>query len=258
MAWNLKVGDVEVFTKSLRRHYDGDAMMLVTSQGSRELVEYLQSAGIVPIYFDAAIWMGIHVQLARYVRYAETLRSVGKQYHRILLTDVSDVVFQADPFSDLPDGELLCYLEADGRTIDDCQANSGWIQQIYGPEMLDKLRNFEISCSGTTIGSHRNTLHYLDRVLEEAKPALFDKISRFQYGHDQGIHNYLLRCGGLPEAQLIPNARHVYTVGLVPDQQIRLGKNGTILTPDERLCPVVHQYTYKAPLDAHVRAAFRG
>ena len=71
MAWNLSLADVRIFVASLRRHYPGDVMMLVTSQGSEALVTYLRANGVTPIFFDSPIWMGIHVQLGRYVGYAQ-------------------------------------------------------------------------------------------------------------------------------------------------------------------------------------------
>jgi hypothetical protein len=121
-----------------------------------------------------------------------------KKYERVLLTDVTDVVFQSGPFAQLPDDELL---------------------------------------------------------LQPAKPNLMVPLMKYR-GHDQGIHNYLLRTGALPNARLIPNGQHVYTVAYVNDADIALGPAGTILAPGPHLCPIVHQYNYKPALLAHVRSAY--
>jgi hypothetical protein len=195
----------------------------------------------------------MHVQLARYVRYAELLRGASKMYERVLLTDVTDVLFQADPFSNLPEGELLCFLEVAGRTIGQSPVNTRWIKYIFGPEAAERLKSFEIVCSGTTIGTHVAMIHYIDQLLGHAKPEILVKLRR--RGHDQGIHNYLLRTGALPNARLIPNGQHVYTMARVPDPDIGLGPNGTILASG-RLCPIVHQYNYKPRVLEHVNAAF--
>lgn len=254
-AWDLEIPQVQVFVESLRRHYHGDVMLLVTTDNSADLVKYLRSRNITPLFFDCPHWMVMNIQVARYIRYEETLHGLDKQYDRILLTDVSDVVFQADPFSQIPDDELLCFLETPGRTIANCPMNSLWVQHIYGQAGLDKIKHNDISCSGTTIGSQRAILHYIDLLLDAAQPVLLARVMEFR-GHDQGIHNYLLRTGELPNARLIPNGQHVYTVGLVPPDEITLGPAGTILAPGGRLCPIVHQYNYKPALLSHVRSAY--
>ena len=254
-AWDIEAADVRPFVESLRRFYRGDVMMLVTSKGSAALVDYLRSREIIPVFFDCQIWMVMQVKLARYVRYGELLRAADKQYARILLTDASDVLFQADPFANLPDDELLCFLEDPVRTIGQCPDDSLWIQQIFGPAILERLKDFEISCSGTTIGTHAAIVQYIDLLLQPAKPNLMAKLMNFR-GHDQGIHNYLLRTGALPQARLIPNGEQVYTVGSVKDSDITLASGGVILAPGARACPVVHQFTYKPALLAHVRAAY--
>ena len=254
-AWNIGIPDVHIFIESLRRHYRGQVMMLVTSKGSGALVKYLRSREVIPVYFDCTYWMVMHVQLSRHVRYGELLRGAEKEYERILLTDVTDVVFQSDPFAQLPDDELLCFLEGPGRTIGQSENNRSWVEQIYGSEGLERIKNYEISCSGTTIGSHRAIVDYIDLLLQPAKPNLMVPLMKYR-GHDQGIHNYLLRTGALRNARLIPNGQHVYTVAYVNDADIALGPAGTILAPGPHLCPIVHQYNYKPALLAHVRSVY--
>ena len=244
-AWGFSVGQVRNFVESLRRHYHGDAMLVISSRRSAPLIEYLNSFNIRPIYFDGPYWMPLHIQLARYIRYQEILRGVEKTYDRVLLTDVSDVLFQGDPFANLPEGELLCFMEAAGRTISQCQFNTHWIQQIYGEAGVERLKDCEISCSGITIGTHRAIVEYVDKLLCEATPQIASSLDKYR-GHDQGIHNYLLRTGALPQARLIPNCQHVYTMGFVPDNEFSIGPAKTIIAPGGRVLPIVHQYDRKA------------
>lgn len=254
-ACNLQIADVHIFIESLRRYYRGEVLMLVTSRESADLVRYLRSRRVIPVWFDCTYWMVMQVQLGRYVRYGEILRNLPREYSRVLLTDVSDVVFQADPFAEIPDDELLCFLETPGRTIGECVVNTMWVEQIFGSGGLERIKDYEISCSGTTIGSHRAMIHYIDLLLEHAEPNLLVRLLKFR-GHDQGIHNFLLRTGALPKARLIPNGQHVFTVGAAPESEISLGPGGTILAPGARLCPIVHQYTTKPAALAHVRSAY--
>ena len=254
-AWRLTVDEVGVFVESLRRHYSGLAMLVISSRDSRDLVQYLLARDVVPVFFDCPHWMVMHIQLARYVRYGEVLRGLGIECHRVLLSDVSDVVFQADPFVNLPDGELLCFAEEAGRRIGQCEFNRRWVQEVYGTQGLERVADCQIYCSGTTIGSQRAIVQYIDLLLTQATPEVLANVSKVR-GHDQGIHNFLLHTGALPQARMIDNGRHVYTLGHVPDGQVHIGEGGAILTAEGLACPIVQQYNYKPPIDARVRAAF--
>ena len=146
------------------------------------------------------------------------------------MTDVSDVVFQGDPFAKLPDGALLCFLEAAGRTIGQCPDNSRWIKQIYGLDQFEKMRNYEISCSGTTIGTHWEMIHYLDLIMEHAKPALF---SRRKKSNMVTIRESIIFCcrRGFAESATYSQRRTYLHGGFVSESEIGLGPEGTILAP---------------------------
>jgi hypothetical protein len=253
-AFGLHVPDVWVFVESLRRHYEGDAVMLVNSK-DMGLVNYLLSRRIMPVFFDTPYWMICHVQVGRYIRYGELLRPASRPFERILLTDVSDVMFQANPFAGLPDGQLLCFQEESGHLIGGDETNSRWVEQIFGPEGLQLVKDKPISCSGTTIGSHLAILTYIDQMLSCANPAVLDEHRTYR-GHDQGIHNYLLHTGALAGARLVPNGEFVLTMGTMTDESFRRVQRGIILTANGRLCPIVHQYNYCADTLEHVRAAY--
>ncbi len=254
-AYRLTVDDVWIFVESLRRFYSGNVMLLVNSYQPPELATYLRSRDVFPVHFDGPPWMTAHVQMMRYVRYGEVLRDSRCSYDRILLTDVSDVVFQGHPFDSMGQGELLCFMEHPGCTIAQSKNMVRWIQQIYGDEALAELGECGISCSGTTIGTHPAIIRYIDLLLSQADPGVLAPLSGYR-GHDQGMHNYLLHKGYLPEARLVPNGEHVYTLGLVPGAEVFAGEAGTLLTPDGRACPIVHQYTYNDRMRAHVAAAY--
>ena len=45
-AFNYGIEQVRVFVESLRRHYDGEAILLVSSRSGSELADYLRRRGI--------------------------------------------------------------------------------------------------------------------------------------------------------------------------------------------------------------------
>lgn len=253
LAMAYGVDKVWAFVESLRRHYDGPAALLVSSRGPPELVDYLVSRNIQVHIFDCAIWMVAHFQVSRYIRYYEILKTPGVCCDRVLLTDVSDVVFQGDPFAGAPEGELLFFMEDAKTAIGQSTANSLWIRDVYGPQVLAQLSQYPISCSGTTMGSQAAILRYLEKLLSYARPDLMPRLVE-RRGHDQGIHNYILHTGQLPDITRVQNGVHVLTLGVISEGELAVSDSG-IASGGGRICPVVHQYNYQPAaqnwVDAH-------
>lgn len=247
---------VRRFVESLRRHYDGEIGFLVTSRGpnAQALLDYLAQWRVTPHFFDTALWMITDVQVGRYVRYYEILRGASQPYDRVLFSDVSDVVFQAHPFDGAPAGDLLAFLEHPRQTIGACQTNTLWITDIFGADMARQLAPFTVSCSGTTIGSHRAMCAYVEKLLSHAKPPLMMKLQG-KRGHDQGIHNMLLHTGALPGVIQVENGTHVFTLGRVPDGEVVLTADA-ILTVAGRKPAIVHQYNYRPAVNAWVETVW--
>lgn len=244
-AWGLGVPHIRYFAESLRHHYKGQAALVIAKAEQPELLEYLRRKDIQPIVFDDPHWKDVHIQVSRYAAYRNFLSASGNLFGHVLLSDVVDVLFQGDPFANLPDGDPLFFLEAAGRTISQCSYNTQWVTDLYGKSGCQQIGDQQISCSGTTIGTHRAIMGYLDKLLGAANIEILRGITTSP-GHDQAIHNYLIRTGAFPNAGLIPNGLHVYTMGYVADDEFSIGPNQTILAPGRRLCPIIHQYNYKA------------
>ena len=106
------------------------------------------------------------------------------------------------------------------------------------------------------MGSHAAILQYLDSLLAHVTPEVVARLPQTR-GHDQAIHNYLIQHHALPNLKLVANAEHVYTLGIVPDEEIVFGPGGTVLAPDGRICPILHQYNYKPAVIEHLTAALQ-
>ena len=75
----------------------------------------------------------------RYYFYLDYLKSRGRAFEDIFLTDTRDVLFQRDPFAAAVDGELLVTFEDASKVIGSCGINS-----MTFPELpKDKLDQFE-------------------------------------------------------------------------------------------------------------------
>lgn len=251
-AQGYGVAQIRVFCESLRRHHAGDAALVVSPGSDPALFAYLRAQRVRPVFFGAGLWMPFDIQVMRYARYLDFLLTEGAAYERVFLTDVGDVLFQDDPFACAPDGELVVAMEDPSATIGKCPANSLWIRTLYGGDVLTQLAARPISCSGTTLGTRRAVLEYLDLLLAQAHPQRLRDLPKEIRGLDQGMHNALLQFGRLPRAVHSANGEFVLTIGHMPDAAIALRNDGVGLADVDRLPAVVHQYQYKPATAAHV------
>jgi hypothetical protein len=134
-----------------------------------------------------------HVALARYLHARRLLATSHFQYERVLLTDIRDVVFQADPFKRTGHG---LHTGLENKQVRDTTPNTWWIDRLLEDwSHIDTIRDQITICSGVTIGSREAIVDYLElmtgQILEKLPVHAFDFSE--QFGFDQGIHNYILR-----------------------------------------------------------------
>jgi len=191
---------------------------------------------VAPNRRDAAGWLvGFlgNIEVARYAWYYRYLKEHRDRYHSVMLSDVRDVVFLADPFSfDVGDAAWF-FLENESLRLRDQTNNRGWLIGAYGEAAFEAIGDCPISCSGLTIGSADAMLGYLELMVDELAG-----LSRQFKGMDQGVHNHLLHNGLVPRAHVAPNAEGpVLTVGIMD------GDEASKLLHDRRaVVKVVHQY----------------
>ena len=156
---------------------------------------------------------------------------------RIMLTDSRDVLFQANPFSALEQGKEQLVLSLESRGIEPGDITYTWLVDVYGKSTTESWRGKPISCSGTTMGSKKRIIEYLELMnLEILRHR--NRISH-TIGYDQGIHNYLLYSGALPEHSAPPNGMNPFFVVQVKP---RFDEAGLVCAEDGSVLPVVHQF----------------
>jgi len=180
----------------------------------------------------------------RFVMYCLYLSRRSEKYNRIMLTDVRDVIFQKDPFAFADNNQLSVFLEDDKHRIADCPHNSKWIKQSFGEEVYEQIKNKNISCNGIIIGPIAPLLDYLKKIIDLI----------FRVGPagivGQGFHNYLIRTGKLPGANIFSNeSGPVLTLGLMSDYS--QNEAGELLNQAGLVPNIVHQY------DRHPKLARR-
>jgi hypothetical protein len=172
----------------------------------------------------------------RHFLYYDYLLKHGHRFRNVLLTDVKDVVFQKDPF-DFPIGDqLYVAMESTSIPIGDCVFTSGWIVAGYGEDVLDELKDKELSCAGTVLGTVEAIRRYLRSML--------DQIQQMRDAYDcadQAAHNLMLHRGELQPATRLYNFRGpVATVGT--EANMAANDRGQLVNEDESVIAIVHQY----------------
>ncbi len=187
------------------------------------------------------------LQSLRYGHYRQYLERQSQLPERVLICDIRDIVFQADPFADATEApELEAFLE--GRdstdTIGKNHYNRNWINLLYGAAMVDKLKDKPVSCSGTTIGTGEGMLRYCRAMATELA-----KHNQPLGPCDQGMHNVLLHTGQLDPVTVRQNGcSSVLTVGGFKSGQLQPDAQERVLNEDGSVPAVLHQYDRHANL----------
>lgn len=181
-----------------------------------------------------------HPVVSRYTYYLRFLRSRPGRYRRVMLSDVRDVVFQADPLANLPPAPLVCALETDRVRIGTEPSNSAWVRRFYGQPALDRLASHRVSCAGTTFGTAAGVVTYLKAMVREVVGIADRGVGEF--GPDQTAHNRLIWSGELPGVTTTENGGGlVFTAQGEDISRFRI-TDGVLLAHDGQPVAVVHMY----------------
>jgi hypothetical protein len=176
---------------------------------------------------------------ARFLRYERLLS--GRAYGRVLLTDVRDVLFQSDPFAQLPAEGLAVSLETSSYTLATEEHNASWLKRVYGSRVLERIGHRRVSCVGVTYGDRARMLDYLQRFNGELRRLSPRALGLG--GADTAIHNVLLWTGQLGEPTLLETVESpVATLNAVEPEAIQLDPEGYLIVSDGSKVSVVHQY----------------
>mmetsp|Transcript_23497 Transcript_23497/g.39367 ORF Transcript_23497/g.39367 Transcript_23497/m.39367 type:complete len:550 (+) Transcript_23497:243-1892(+) len=216
-----------------------------------------------------------YAQVCRYVVYKEWIEKLVPENGRVLISDVRDVYFQANPFeAPVPDqsavlksisapggANLLVFEETRGphnhMNLNSQKLNRRWITEAYSGDPLG-LRgnlNFWVLCSGTTMGTKPGMAEYALKMTAEMglcrqrHPVKILKGGKMLTdvcisGADQAFHNVLFYRGQLTGARSVPNGQgQMYTVGIFPKIGVELKQDeeGYILNVEGQRVPAVHQ-----------------
>lgn len=220
---------VEPFLRSCRRHYQ-DRIVLFVSNCDTTIGELGRRYNAELIHVEARN----HAVNDRFFFYQDFLRA-NEGVRNCFLTDIRDVVFQANPFSGLLREEIIKFYEEEG-CFSATEVNHRWYAAIYGEEAATGLNGKPIICAGTTLAGGKGAIDYVSRMAAE-----IERTGVTKFGADQAIHNHLFYSGALPNAVSTRNrVSEVQTMGL--QTRFTLDVQGRLLNDDGSVPAVVHQY----------------
>ncbi len=190
----------------------------------------------------------LNITCSRYLLARRFLLTTDTEYVHALLADSRDVIFQDNPFNELPTG-LTTGLES--LLVRDQRTNTQWLEHLYEDDKsfpMEQVRNQKIICSGVTLGDTKSIIEYLELVTAE----IMSKLPRMIHEPylDQGIHIGLLRTSKLTNVHLQPNGEPwIATVGTSDLDEFRLDE-GVLKTHQGLPVRIVHQYDRHPDLTA--------
>jgi hypothetical protein len=246
---NLSFAELEPFLASLRHSGFPGEVRIFVSHVTPETVRNLQVHGVrVERPGQSAQPRMTHLS-SRFFTYLDFLARHGANYRRVMLTDLRDVVFQADPFAVAWPADIVFAHER--CRLADCPVNRAWVIQGYGDAVAENMRNCVISCAGTTFGTVGGLLRYLAAMTSE----LTSRPVAIEGGIDQGVHNYIVHMRPPADAWLDTGDAIVATMHYVPVDAVTMTPRGALI--DGNLVPVLHQWQKHAAIAGYVRSDAR-
>lgn len=179
----------------------------------------------------------MHPRCARYFYYQSYLQECSGTYSQMLLTDVRDVIFQADPFAfALPEG-LSVFLEDRSGTIGACARNSGAMLQTFGRTALRALSDRPVVTTGITMGTTASLREQLARMTG----ILCEKRTRKPI--DMAVHNFLVHQEPPAKLHCFENASGpVLNLGRIDPARLQFTDRGHLLAANGQPINILHQY----------------
>jgi hypothetical protein len=246
---NLPFAELEPFLASLRHSGFPGEICIFVNDILPETVHQLQDHRVrVERPGQSAQPRMTHLS-SRFFTYLDFLARHGGNYRNVMLTDLRDVVFQADPFRAALPADIVFAQER--CRLGDCPVNRAWVTQGYGDAVAENMRDCLISCAGTTFGTVGGMLRYLTAMTSE----LTSRPMVIEGGIDQGVHNYIVHMRPPAGAWLDTDDSLAATLHYVPVDAVTMSSRGALI--DGRLVPVLHQWQKHAALAGYVRSDAR-
>lgn len=241
---------IEPFIKSFREAKVNAELVIFTSETVSFFTrKMLGDTKIKLIYFNSknpllsiddplteGITKDISINNFRFLLFLNFLLKNKEEYENVMMTDIRDVIFQANPFIFLPKEGICFFLEDPIMSFKNTDINYGWSVEANGKTFTDSIFDKRVSCAGITLGNFSIILDYLQNMRENLKNR-----RQLKWGIDQGIHNGYLYGKNNIQKNIFDNSnRIVGTLGA--SKTYNLNKKTEVTNNKNEIYCVVHQY----------------
>ena len=246
-ALNYDVSKIKNFVLSFRKYNQEDDIILIYHpEHNHQIQDFCDQHNIQLVDFNDFKDLPAHVVASRFLKMHQLVNTTN--YDRYFISDVRDVMFQSNPFENLPEGEFLFnFTEDPGVSIDEEEHHIKMITRVFGEGTLKCLIDKRIICSGTIIGSKNKMLwwldmfcQYLSQIHQQTPSVCFEMLL------DQVIanHMYYFQDNG-ENIELKTNGDIVGTIGLCithPDHVGDFKLSSDTFYLNGKVPAVIHQY----------------
>lgn len=156
---DINFDKIKVWSKSFREFSDGDIILLCANANNKEILKCEElSIKTVPVIIDNT-WYINHKRLLATKQLLETIN-----HDLCLITDVFDVIFQADPFA-MFDPNYDIFVSGEGVNVNQEPWNSDNISKIF-PSYISECLNTEVINSGVIGGKRKNLIDLFTKLYE--------------------------------------------------------------------------------------------
>lgn len=182
----------------------------------------------------------LSIACSRYYYYYKILSST--KYEHIMVSDVKDVVFQTNPFDNVEKG-IYFAIESKDVKIKEQKGNDKWVKRLFNEHEYTYLKEQNISCSGTTLGTREHMLDYFQLMIHILATNSNKIAGRF--GYDQGAHNYIVWRKKVKDYHLVQNlAGFILTMVTTEESEFIVNNEGMLTNKDGSIVSIIHQYNW--------------
>ncbi len=233
-ATGYDAADIAPFVRSLRAVFDGTVALVVDDRP--DVAALLAQHDVIAVAPDTVYGWAPHPVMQRFAAFDRLLRG-WPDVDGVLITDVRDVIFQADPFLPRPH-RLLAFQEYEAGVLADHAFNMKYIRALAGEDLAQAVSQQPCVCVGTVMGSRADILRFCRTILMLATTPRSAIGGAF--GADQAACNLAIHLA-LIEAEVLPNYGRVATLGMSPASSLTF-QNGKVVNPNGTISAIVHQH----------------